>query len=58
MWLYDVYIYIERETERERERAIYRLYRVREYCEKWSGKPGKVREFYYLKSLEFVLKPL
>ena len=53
MWLYDVYIYIERETERERERAIYRLYRVREYCEKWSGKPGKVREFYYLKSLEF-----
>ena len=53
-----MYIYIERETERERERAIYRLYRVREYCEKWSGKPGKVREFYYLKSLEFVLKPL
>ena len=46
----------ERESiyrERDREKTIYRLYRVREYCEKWSGKPGKVREFYYLKSLEF-----
>ena len=62
-----IYIYIERERERERqrdrdreterdrerdrERIIYRLYRVREYCQKWSGK--MVREFYYLKSFKF-----